>query len=213
MKIIEPYIGPIENMKYGEYLNLVETAARNCYNSQVSLTYDKSENFIRGLIKRGHESPLEFANISVKIICSVYTLGQLTRHRLASFCVRSFRYCNLADRSKYQHGVEFIVPAGMTVDGIEVWKYQCEQAERAYFELLNRKFPPEVARSVLPSSAATSIIMGTNVREWRHILKLRTDNHAQEDIRNLMKALLSQFKELYPVFFEDLCPMFSFEDL
>lgn len=130
-------------------------------------------------------------------------LGQLTRHRLLSFAVESMRYCNYS-LDKFNNSVNFIVPAGMTSEGYESWRASCLVSESAYFDLIEKGLKPEIARSVLPMCTATSIIASGNIREWRHVLDLRCDSHAQTDIRNACKELLNMLYSKYEVFFEDL---------
>ena len=129
-------------------------------------------------------------------------IGQLTRHRLLSFCIESARYNN------YKNGIKIIVPADMTEAGYETWRASCIVAESAYLDLLDKGCKPETARSVLPSCLATSIVCGGNIREWRHVFELRISRHAQVDIRNVMKSLLEDFYRNYPPFFEDLAERF-----
>ena len=129
-------------------------------------------------------------------------IGQLTRHRLLSFCIESARYNN------YKDGIKVITPADMTEAGYETWRASCIVAESAYLDLLDKGCKPETARSVLPSCLATSIVCGGNIREWRHVFELRISRHAQVDIRNVMKSLLEDFYRNYPPFFEDLAERF-----
>ena len=124
-------------------------------------------------------------------------IGQLTRHRLLSFCIESARYNN------YKDGIKIIVPADMTEAGYETWRASCIVAESAYLDLLDKGCKPETARSVLPSCLATSIVCGGNIREWRHVFELRISRHSQVDIREVMKELLTKFYMNYPVFFAD----------
>ena len=98
----------------------------------------------------------------------------------------------------------FSVPAGMTSEGYESWRASCLVSESAYFDLIEKGLKPEIARSVLPMCTATSIIASGNIREWRHVLDLRCDSHAQTDIRNACKELLNMLYSKYEVFFEDL---------
>ncbi len=145
----------------------------------------------------GNCSTLEFNFIPAQIIGDRNCMGQLTRHRLLSFCIESARYNN------YKDGIKVIVPADMTEAGYETWRASCIVAESAYLDLLDRGCKPETARSVLPSCLATSIVCGGNIREWRHVFKLRISKHSQVDIREVMKELLTKFYMNYPVFFAD----------
>lgn len=189
---------------YEQVLFTFRTAARNCYQSATDSNnnYEDTERLVKALIKSGHTSTLEFNFIPAQIIGDRNLMGQLTRHRLLSFCIESARYNN------YKDGIKIIVPADMTETGYETWRASCIVAESAYLDLLDKGCKPETARSVLPSCLATSIVCGGNIREWRHVFELRISRHAQVDIRNVMKSLLEDFYRNYPPFFEDLAERF-----
>lgn len=184
---------------YEQVLFTFRTAARNCYQSATDSNnnYEDTERLVKALIKSGHTSTLEFNFIPAQIIGDRNLMGQLTRHRLLSFCIESARYNN------YKDGIKVIVPADMTEAGYETWRASCIVAESAYLDLLDKGCKPETARSVLPSCLATSIVCGGNIREWRHVFELRISKHAQVDIREVMKELLTKFYMNYPVFFAD----------
>ena len=86
----------------------------------------------------------------------------------------------------------------------QVWTKAMEAAEKYYFELLSLGARPEEARSVLPNSLKTELIMTMNLREWRHFFRLRTSRRAHPQIVEIASAILDEFKEKYPLFFEDL---------
>ena len=86
----------------------------------------------------------------------------------------------------------------------KIWEESCKKSEEDYFKLLDVGCAPETARSVLNTSLATHIIASGNIREWRHVIELRCDTHAQPDIREIMTKALKLLYEHYPVFFEDL---------
>ena len=79
-----------------------------------------------------------------------------------------------------------------------------ERAEEAYFELLNQGLMPQEARCVLPNSLKTEVVITANYREWRHMLKLRTDKAAHPQMRELMVPLLKDLYEQIPVIFDDI---------
>ena len=189
---------------YEQVLFTFRTAARNCYQSATDSNnnYEDTERLVKALIKSGHTSTLEFNFIPAQIIGDRNLMGQLTRHRFLSYCIESARYNN------YKDGIKIIVPADMTEAGYETWRASCIVAESAYLDLLDKGCKPETARSVLPSCLATSIVCGGNIREWRHVFELRISQHAQVDIRNVMKSLLEDFYRNYPPFFEDLAERF-----
>ena len=79
-----------------------------------------------------------------------------------------------------------------------------EDAEYAYRKLVNTGEPPEIARSVLPQCTATTLYMTANLRELRHILKLRTDKAAHLQMRLIMNQVLDIMREKLPVVVEDI---------
>lgn len=126
-------------------------------------------------------------------------MAELTRHRLASFCIESQRYvCMNGD-------IAFIEPVSylLGTKASEYWRLCMEDAEQAYHYLLSLGCKPEDARKVLPNSTATRIIMKANLREWRHILTLRLGKGVYPEMRALMSKLLEQVKQTVPVVFDD----------
>lgn len=79
-----------------------------------------------------------------------------------------------------------------------------EESETYYADLTYGGVPPEIARSVLPLSLATKVAMTANYREWRHIFKLRCEEYAHPDMRDLMIPLLHEVKQRIPVVFDDI---------
>lgn len=206
MKIVERSVELLNPMSYETMLDTVERAGRNCYQSFGRMGEGSAEKLIRKFVKVNHGSPLEFADITVRIEADRAFLAQITRHRLSSFCVESARY---NDYSKNDDGCAFIVPYEIEEEhGQDIafhdWLKACRKAEKFYYELLHDGCKPETARSVLPMCLATSIVMKANVREWRHILSLRLDKRAQADMREVMEQVIHKFYNRYPVFFEDL---------
>lgn len=85
-----------------------------------------------------------------------------------------------------------------------IWKRSCENAEVAYFDLLNEGCTPQEARSVLPNSLKTEVVMTADLREWRHFCRMRCPVAAHPDMRVVANMLLTLLKQTYPVFFEDI---------
>lgn len=77
-------------------------------------------------------------------------------------------------------------------------------AEDMYISMLGLGATPQQARSVLPNSLKTEVVMTANPREWRHFFKLRTSPAAHPDMRAVAIPLLIQFKAQFPVLFEDI---------
>lgn len=204
MKIVDQSIEVLTKTPYEDAVSLVEEAGRTCYKSETKGTVEGAEKFIRGIIKRGHESVIEHFTITVRVITDRGTTHQIVRHRLASYSQESTRYCNYS-KDKFGNEITVIKP-NFNEDSLNYknWKACCEDSEIAYLHLLGDGATPEQARAVLPTCLKTELVMTMNAREWRHFLKMRLDKAAQKEIRDLAQMILEQFKEKYPVFFEDM---------
>lgn len=196
--------------RMAETLRMAEYAGRNCYRSHDKMTEDSSEKFLRTLIKNGHDSPLEFADMMVEIITGRDVLAEITRHRLANFAVQSQRYV-LDDK---EGDISFIRPDFYTNDITDakryvpslVWKKSMEEAEAHYKDLIHEcGMKPEDARKVLPNSTACIIVMKANLREWRHIIDLRSSVRAYPEMRTMIDLLVKEMSGIFPPFvYEDV---------
>lgn len=189
----------------------IETAGRNCWRSEGKITEDSYKHFIESLRKRGHESPIEFANIKLAMLTSRDVLAEITRHRLASFCVESQRYVN---ESKDDGGIKFIKPLFYVPfdpyycyanhDPLYLasrkWDDEMELAEDAYNYMTSNGIKNQDARKVLPNSTACLIMMACNLRELLHIYQLRSSPAAYPEMRELMRLLKIEVDKVYPGF-------------
>lgn len=205
MKIVESGFELITPVNYKAVLKRIEQCGRVCYKSEGKTTKDSAESFVRMLIARGHESVLEHCVLTVKITCDRGVSHELVRHRLASYSQESSRYCNYG-KDEFGGEITFIKPSTITPEcsTYPVWRSAMLAAENTYFALLNIGCTPQEARSVLPNSTKTEVMMTTNIREWREILRQRTSDAAHPDMRKIMRPLLSFFIENYTALFEDI---------
>lgn len=176
----------VELIEYTPLASLqVAMAARTCYRSEKPMTTAEADDFVKMLIHKGHESPLEFAHITLRITTSRDITHELVRHRLASYAQESTRYV------RYKNGVQKVRPVeikeyledGTPNPAYHAWLDGCRAAEKAYIELLRITHRPELARTVLPGSTRTTIVMQMNMREFRHFLRLRMASAAHPDMR------------------------------
>jgi len=199
--MIEPSVELMRDFDGAEVMKFIERCGRTCYQSEKNITEDSAEKFVRNLIKRGHESVLEHFSATFKIICDRGVMAELTRHRLASFSIESTRY------NAYKE-LTFIEPCfWQNVESARLltkWQFMMSDIERLYNNFRNRGVKPEQARAILPNSLKTEIIMTANLREWRHILKLRTDKAAHPQMRQVANMILDILKEKLPIVFEDI---------
>ena len=186
-------------------LKLIEQAGRTCYKSENKMTADSADQFVRRLILSGHHSVIEHMNISVRFICDRGVSHELVRHRLASFSQESTRYANYS-KNKFGNEITVIRPLFWTEDSpsYKQWLAAMENAEKTYLNLIEMGAPAEQARSVLPNSLKTEIVMTCNLRQWRHVFELRCSKAAHPQIREIMLPLLKAFKERLPAIFDDL---------
>lgn len=138
-------------------------------------------------------------------ICDRGVSHEIVRHRLAAFCQESTRYCNYG-KEGFGGEITVIRPStfAKTDSTYHIWKRSCENAEVAYFDLLNEGCTPQEARSVLPNSLKTEVVMTADLREWRHFCRMRCPVAAHPDMRVVANMLLTLLKQTYPVFFEDI---------
>ena len=173
--------------------------------SEDKITDTSAQTFVGSIIKRGHEAVLEHASVTVKFVVDRGVSHEIVRHRLAAYCQESTRYCNYS-KDGFGGQVTFIQPNFLDrgTRGWELWVLACEQAEKAYFDLLNWGCSPQEARAVLPNSLKTEVVMTANLREWRHFFKLRTAPAAHPQMREVTIPLLRRMQELIPVVFDDI---------
>lgn len=206
-----------------DILKKIEQIGRVCYKSEDMITEDSCHTFVAGLIKRGHEAMIEHGLISVKFTVDRGVSHELVRHRVASFAQESTRYCNYS-KEKFGGGINVIdIAEGINLDLamqkglsegkltvldimkiVDEWHQACIDAEKHYLRMIELGASPNIARSVLNNSTKTEITVSANPREWRHFFGLRTEHVAHPQMREVTIPLLGQFKENYPVLFDDI---------
>lgn len=208
MKIIQPSVILIDAPNREALYKKLELAGRTCYKSEDKIDEASAEKFIRGLLKRGHEAMIEHASITVKFVCDRGVSHEIVRHRLASFAQESTRYCNYS-KDQFGNEITVIEPLFWSKDSeqYQLWFKCMKYAETMYIQLLHAGASPQEARSVLPNSLKTEIVITMNIREWRHFFKLRaigTTGAPHPQMQQVARMAFEQFKENWPVLFEDL---------
>ena len=215
MKIIKPSYTILSNISENgiKELQFIEQAARTCYKSEDKITEDgeSAKTLVKRLISSGHEAMLEHSSLSVKFVVDRGVSHEIVRHRLFSFAQVSQRYCNYS-KDKFENEVKFVKPYFFPENNEKIqlssrydwWYYACKKAERAYLNLIDVGATPQEARTVLPNSTATELVVTGNYREWRHFLKLRTDKAAHPQMREVTIPLLKELKERIPIIFDDI---------
>ncbi|WP_461209142.1 FAD-dependent thymidylate synthase [Desulfocurvus sp. DL9XJH121] len=213
MQIVRPSFS-IMSMPDGDVVVAhIEAAGRTCYKSEDKITPESGLKFVKMIVGRGHESVLEHASVTVRFVCDRGVTHELVRHRLAAYSQESTRYANYS-RDRFGSEITVIRPLFWAPGSPEYarWERAMADAEAAYMELIEAGARPEQARSVLPNSLKTEIVMTANLREWRHVFKLRCSGPAHPQIREIMLPLLDEFARRMPAVFSDLREQFA-EDI
>ncbi|MBF0168775.1 MAG: FAD-dependent thymidylate synthase [Alphaproteobacteria bacterium] len=184
---------------------VIERAGRVCYKSEEKITNDSAAAFIKRIRQSRHESVIEHGSITARFICDRGVSHELVRHRIASFSQESTRYCNYA-QDKFGSEITVIKPCFWpeSSSAYRVWARACLQAESAYFQLIEMGNPPQAARSVLPNSLKTEIVVTANPREWMHIFRMRCASDAHPQMREIMLPLQKACVSNWPAIFGDL---------
>ncbi len=164
----------------------IESAASNCYNSTPSV----DGKIMKQCFKSGHQSVLEFADFTFHIEgVSRSLLAQLTRHRIASYAVRSQRYCS-------EDGFKYVTPPSIEHNkkARNTYNQMMEMIQTAYTELQAIGIPNEDARFVLPNSCETILEVKMNGRALMTFFNERLCSRAQWEIRHLAEQMLECIK-------------------
>jgi len=193
-------------------LALIEDAGRTCYKSEDKITKDSASAFVAMIDRRGHHSVLEHSALTVRFVIDRGVSHELVRHRLCAFSQESTRYCN------YGGGVTFVIPSWVAIEPGEyndyanalkssymnadgMWFNSLRDQELRYISLLTDGWTPQQARSVLPNSLKTEIVVTANFREWQHIFSLRCGKAAHPQMREVMIPLSQEMHKRIPEVF------------
>ena len=179
--------------------DLIAYAARKCYMS-TSKGEDSDLALVMHLLENDQQQT-EFGYLVVEVECDRGISHEIVRHRHFTFAQQSQRYVNYNNR-----GYRFILPDGLDEDEIECMRSSCEAAAHEYERLIELGEKPQNARYVLPNAAATTIVFGGDVREWRKFFWLRTSRKAHPMMRKLASAILEDAKKHLPTVFDDMFP-------
>lgn len=199
-KYVEPSVEILFALTEDEMLRRIEEIGRTCYQSHDRITDGSAEKFVRMIIERGHLGLLEHVSMTVRFTCSRGVADELMRHRHASFACMSTRYVNFSKKPlEYVH---FGVPGDNCIYESLALTF-LDIAYREYEDLIDNGCKPEIARNVLPLGIKTELCATANMREWRYILDLRMKPDCHPEMQYLMRDLLRQCKDRFPVLFDD----------
>ena len=148
---------------------------------------------------------------TVKFICDRGVSHEFVRHKVFSFAQESTRYCNYT-KDKFNNELTFIIPCWIKdlkegnyyafceyhhaeTDPCKEWFAACMNAEHVYIELIEKGWKPQEARSILPNSLKTELIMTGFDSDWRHFFKLRCAPNAHPQAKELADMLKDKFNK------------------
>jgi thymidylate synthase (FAD) len=210
MKIVEPGFQILDTIDGNSILRKIEQAGRTCYKSEDRITADSAKGFVKRILESGHHSVIEHMAITVRVVCDRGVSHELVRHRLASYSQESTRYANYG-RDRFGKEITVVKPP-FWPEGSPAyteWREAMKTAETHYMRLIEMGAKPQEARSVLPNSLKTEIVITCNIREWRHVFSLRCTNQAHPQIKQVMLPLLEEFHKRIPALFDDLYDQFG----
>lgn len=200
MKLIKPSI---------EFLNMtdspletIERAGRTCYKSEDKITENSAKIFVQKLLDRGHLAMIEHAWASYRVTTDRGVTHEIVRHRLFSYAQESTRFCDYKDRH-----IQFIMPLWLETSSSfsnQCWRRFIAHTERIYKELRSEGWSPQMARSVLPNSLKTEIVITGNLREWRHFFQLRTAKSAHPQMQEIANMMLVDIRSRISIIFDDM---------
>jgi len=169
--------------------------------------WETGPRLLEYLIEHKHWSPLEMANMCVKIDTERDIAAQIIRHRSFSFQEFSTRYSRTQpaeipyfrrqDTQNRQNSLDDIHPTqqqDLQIGASAVIR----DAFLLYESMLERGVAKETARRILPLCTPTTIYMQGTLRSWVHYLALRTSADTQLEHRQVAKACQKIFKKCFP---------------
>jgi len=183
----------------------LERYARTCYKSEDKMNDISNPNFLKSKLTMGHESIIEHEKATVMFVIDRGISHEIVRHRIAAYSQESTRYCRYS-QNKFGNEISVIEPyffKGRAED-YRLWEEACSCAEKNYMAMLEGDCSAQEARSILPNSLKTEIVVTYNLREWRHFFRLRADIAAHPQMRQVAIPLLLYFQTKMPALFDDI---------
>jgi len=187
----------------------VENSARISY-GQGTRKVNQTRNLIRYLMRHKHTSPYEMCEVKFHLKLPIFIMRQLVRHRTANLNEYSGRYSVMSN--------EFYLPEGdylakqsttnsqgrgevLEQQGLLQFEFNriYDGASMAYQVLLEHDLSREVARALLPVANYTECIWKIDLHNFFHFVKLRSDDHAQREIRDYADAMYELVKPNFPM--------------
>ena len=189
-------------------------AARVSYGKGTSKV-SQDRGLIRYLMRHRHTTPFEMVEFKFHCKMPIFVARQWVRHRTANINEYSLRYSEARDEFYYpdpkhiefQSALKMQGRMGEVCDDLKqkVQDYFKEISERSfeiYSELNNAGVARELARAILPVNLYTEWYWKNDLHNLLHFIGLRSDDHAQYEIRVFSDAMAKSVKAAAPFAWE-----------
>lgn len=169
---------------------------------------ERDKKLIQYLLEHAHYSPFEHSVFQLHVKCPIFVARQWMRHRWGSYNEISARYTEV--KEEFYIPDEFRVQDTLNKQGslssdkldqkklLELYRESLNASYKNYNELIKAGVAREMARMILPVSQYTQYYWTANARSLMNFLALRTDSHAQKEIRVYAQAIAEIFKDKMP---------------
>jgi thymidylate synthase (FAD) len=162
---------------------------------ETSLWQGEQVPILQKYMAMGHESMLEMGWAAFFLEGSRVFSHEIVRHRPVSYQQESQRFVKYKDEEAFDL---FFLPPELDKASAEEMMEAFRSNKALYDKLCEKGVKPQIARYVFPNATRTRLVMATNAREWRHILKLRLDKSAQPEMQQIMTMVYDQLTDIWP---------------
>lgn len=195
---IEVITKPQEYKKFSKEL---EKIARVCYKSEAKIKPGSDEVLLNKIMAHGHGSVLEHMNLTIKLITDRGISHRMVRHRHTAFMQESTHYIDYNKKGD----LVIVRQAGFkTPEEEAIWEDSIYQIADMYKHLSDMKVEHEVAATILPMALKTELIMTTNLLQWQHIMRVRSQPKCHPQTRVMANLLIHWFKKELPFFVQQI---------
>ena len=187
----------------------VENAARISY-GEGTRKVSQTRNLIRYLMRHKHSSPFEMCEVKFHLKLPIFVMRQLVRHRTANLNEYSGRYSVMSNEYYLPQG-DYLQKQSSTNNqgrdevhphtGKLLYEFNriFDSSQIAYENLLEEGLARELSRVVLPVANYTECIWKIDLHNFFHFVKLRSDGHAQREIRDYSDAMYELVRPNFPL--------------
>lgn len=191
----------------------IERAARVSY-GKGTRQKSKTRGLVRYLVRHRHTSPLEMGEMVFHLSMPIFVARQWIRHRTASLNEASARYSlmpqatfrpeefRLQSTTNKQGSSETALDGFRAAEAGKALDEAYSSAWGAYEALIEEGVTRELSRVAAPVGAYTEMYWKIDLNNLLHFLNLRTDPHAQEEIRVYADIMAAMVKEEFPLVYE-----------